>query len=1304
MSLDNQTIRRFAKMIKEQSQTTDNQTIAYGTAVQTSDGYYVRLDGSGIEMPVATLVGYKPNDRVTVVIKDHQAVVIGNSTNPSMIDLDGMLNDGSLAATLAKIDQAYINGAQIEQASISYANIDNAFISDLIADNGNFKTLYSEILKAEHLSAKVAEISDLKADDAFIVNLSSLFISTEKIDAVSADIKKAVIESLDTKYANIDFTNIDLAAIRQFYATSGIIKDLVIEDENITGELVGVTIRGDLIETNTIVADKLVIKGEDGLYYKLNTDGITIEAEQTDYNSLNGSVIRAKSVTADKIAVTDLVAFNATIAGFHITESSLFSGAKTSAINTTRGIYFGKDGQVGIGDSDNYIKYYKDQNGNFKLAVSAGSVEFSTGKSVEEAFNEVKSVDTTVVTYQVSNDGTIPPTGTWSVGIPTVKTDQYLWTRTIITYTDGSDTTLYSVSSMGATGPQGPQGEKGATGESYWQTEVWVDVSSSTYDQNKWYPVIGTGLPADARSTIEVCVALNSGTKPSWSTHNAGFSVNLDIQTQASGWGTNNINTLIYNDTCSWITSDAASPVSYKQIGEYSIPVLYLRGGGKYLVRTTYPGTWTPKTSSYSMGSDPYVRTVEPLTYRPTPEGKSVEGSDGRGIASTSVTYQAGSSATSAPTGSWVSSPPSASASAPYMWTRTIITYTDNTTSTSYSVGATPEGVVVGGRNLLLNSGNLTKWAIESGISCHYEGEWLYVSDMSHTSSRWGIYYDLTNYEQNTEYTISVDVRYGNATIGLSIGFGWFGNAVDYISSGTKKIKYTFNTGTNTAFLRVYLFMNPTTKNTYGYFKLPKLEKGNKATDWTPAPEDQVDKGDVVNQVNSELKIDGKSISLTTGHFTISSKNFTLDSAGNATFSGDIKGAKGEFTRGFDVSIPITNSSTGFKIASRMTVDTDGSINIYTLSRLINGSTDSITSSIQINSSDIDISSGHFTSGSDTITEVTKWGTVSINSGYRTHIYSGGKILIQCGRQKNSSIGSGIEIKNLYNNGSTLSVSGMKVVANNSLDISGDLNVNDGRARLNAGCTISNGDLVANNYRTYLNAGCYVTNGISTDYIACRGIKDNTGIYSGNGDGGGQGVANLFIQSWWGVGFVDGCTGQGMTASVDCRSGDIWTKGYLNVNGGIIVNNANVIIGNNQIYSMQWANSEHNYIHVNTNTGAYGINVWASDSRLKKNIKTTEVSGLDFVNRIRHVYFEWTNPIRGLKPNKIGYLADQLQELDPDTVIEVKQPDGSEFDTILQINETKLIPYLSKAIQEQYDIIYQLEKRIMSLEKNLSCT
>lgn len=79
-------------------------------------------------------------------------------------------------------------------------------------------------------------------------------------------------------------------------------------------------------------------------------------------------------------------------------------------------------------------------------------------------------------------------------------------------------------------------------------------------------------------------------------------------------------------------------------------------------------------------------------------------GTAGRGIKSADTTYQAGSSGETAPTDTWEASPPATSADKPYLWTRTILTYTDGSTSTAYAIGGTIEGVEVGGRNLIRNS------------------------------------------------------------------------------------------------------------------------------------------------------------------------------------------------------------------------------------------------------------------------------------------------------------------------------------------------------------------------------------------------------------------------------------------------------------------------------------------------------------------------------------------------------------------------------------------------------------------------
>lgn len=166
----------------------------------------------------------------------------------------------------------------------------------------------------------------------------------------------------------------------------------------------------------------------------------------------------------------------------------------------------------------------------------------------------------------------------------------------------------------------------GTDGKDYWQQDVWVDLSAATYDQNTWYTVVGERLPVDGFAGIKVVVNLNSGTKPSWSTHSAGFSVDFHIDTQASGWGTTRAETIIYSDTFNFCS---VSPVSYKQLGYGSRPILYLRGGGRYRVFSTYNAAWKIYKDGYTWQSGKYSQSAMPSNTRPTPEGHTLKGEKG---------------------------------------------------------------------------------------------------------------------------------------------------------------------------------------------------------------------------------------------------------------------------------------------------------------------------------------------------------------------------------------------------------------------------------------------------------------------------------------------------------------------------------------------------------------------------------------------------------------------------------------------------------------------------------------------------
>lgn len=781
---------QFAKMVNADNPKENTDNTVYGTVKVYSDGTKaVVLDGSNIATPFETVTDAEDGDRVTVTIRNHKAVVTGNLSSPAA-RTDAVKTNSEKIGEFNTVLSNKVGTDELDAqvGRINTLESDNATIKQkLAASEGEFKEIKTKQLEVEEkVTAAEAEIKTIKSDkiDATVVEseytktkvfdalagtvgtLNGDFsnfknTTTEKLDAHKADIdelntKKLNSEDADLKFANINFTNIGKAAMEYFYAQSGLIKNVVVGDQTITGELIGVTIKGDLIEGNTVVADKLVIKGEDGLYYKLNTDGITTEIEQTDYNSINGQVIRAKSVTASKIDVKDLVAFDATIAGFKIDDNAIHSIGKESATSGVRGIYLGKDGQMAVGDSNHYIKYYKDTDGSFKLAISAESMEFSSGTSVKDAIddvnnkvNNIKSIKNTTVTYQVGDSNTKAPTGTWSPNIPSVTVGKYLWTRTVFTYSDNTISTSYGISSMGAKGDQGIPGTNGQNGKSI------------------------------------------------------GSVINYYLATNA--------NTGVTASTSGWTTTVQSVSTSKKYLWNYEI------------VKYT-DGTIASTTAPCVIGS-----------YGDT-------GATGKGVKSTAITYQAAANGTTVPTGTWVASPPTTTSALPYMWTRTIITYTDNTISTSYSIGSTPEGIQVGGRNLLTGSAGWTK--ANPAKSTNAPDGYVYIGGRAYLEN--GKTYTLQAVSDSV-WATGHGGQTGKATIWIHGLLGDDFHRVfcgDGITSGRYTWTFVHTSATQNCEIRIN-----------GYSKITsfwdiKIESGNKATDWTPAPED-IDYA--ISDVNSKI-------------------------------------------------------------------------------------------------------------------------------------------------------------------------------------------------------------------------------------------------------------------------------------------------------------------------------------------------------------------------------------------------------------------------------------------------------------------
>ena len=444
MPLSSELVSQFAKLASNKPKEEKESTV-YGTTVIQNGNKYVKLDGSELLTPASFTTNIADGERVTVFIKNHMAVVTGNITSPAartseVEEVGDKADAASAAVENLTVDNIKVNQKlEAQEGSIKNLTSDNVTINNkLNAQEASIGNLEAEnVTITGKLEAAEGNISNLQADNVTI-NES---LTAAKASIKDLDTKKLSADQADIKYANIDFTNIGKAAIENFYATSGIIKDLVIGDTSVTGKLVGVTITGDLIEGGTVKADKLVILGEDGLYYKLNVNalGETTAASDPKYqNGLDGSVIVAKSITAEKVNVHDLVAFDATIGGFNISDNSIYSGAKESVTNGTRGIYLDKNGQISFGDADNFIRYYKDADGTYKLEISAANISIKSsgeGSNLNDEISNIKNdvnslrgeIASEEIRYYLLQSSTLaapekpttyPPPSTWATTEP----------------------------------------------------------------------------------------------------------------------------------------------------------------------------------------------------------------------------------------------------------------------------------------------------------------------------------------------------------------------------------------------------------------------------------------------------------------------------------------------------------------------------------------------------------------------------------------------------------------------------------------------------------------------------------------------------------------------------------------------------------------------------------------------------------------------------------------------------------------------------------------------------------------------
>lgn len=353
MDLSNKLIAEFAKLTNNKDG--NSESMVYGTTVNHGDKLYVVIDGSDAITPVITTSEIKSGERVTVMIKDHTATIMGNITNPSastesvgkvldeydvivakignfeMVIADKVTTE-QLEAELAIIEEALIGKASIGELEAVKATIKDLDVEHLEAELAEIQEAI--ILKAnitdldaihadiDILEGNVADINTIIGGNLTMDNIQSLVLTTSKVTVDNAFIKDAMIDRVSASKLTAGTINTSLINIGSedgSMSIAGSLQQFKDADGNIRIQI-GKDSTGDFT---------FVLYGADGKGQLINQNGITASA------------------IGDGLIVNDMVADNAAISGGKLDINSVITeiNDSTTTIKSSK-IIFDDEGQT----------------------------------------------------------------------------------------------------------------------------------------------------------------------------------------------------------------------------------------------------------------------------------------------------------------------------------------------------------------------------------------------------------------------------------------------------------------------------------------------------------------------------------------------------------------------------------------------------------------------------------------------------------------------------------------------------------------------------------------------------------------------------------------------------------------------------------------------------------------------------------------------------------------------------------------------------------------------------------------------
>lgn len=670
----------------------------------------------------------------------------------------------------------------------------------------------------------------------------------------------------------------------------------------------------------------------------------------------------------------------------------------------------------------------------------------------------------------------------------------------------------------------------------------------------------------------------------------------------------------------------------------------------------------------------------------------------------------------------------------------------------------------VGGRNYIADSKNLDTKPFYSweGWEKSVEGDTLILTKVR-VSDTLGFFVGLTELVktefQNETMTWSIDVK-ANRSLTLShVGFETNGQKQIDITTQWKRIKHTFVNKFSEWYQ--FTFYNPISNFNIGdkiYIRLPKLEKGNIATDWTPAPEDDQQS---INELNSWKQTTTGTLNTVTNTLNDTVRHSQLQITADSINFGSNKVFDGR-----NLASMLTVSPDSIKAITDKLVITPANENLVDVQfrdELIHKTRDFVLFRISNNNKIGD--EYYFEADVRQITGSN--GYKDLNAMLHVHYKDGSddwldKVLYPAAGYGLKKCVATIKIPDMnkeiefvepvlqqwaWDDFTTYNVKNVKVYKKKSAELIVDGTI-EGKHIKSA--TIETG---------HLKAGSVTANIIASDAIESKHLKVDDGMID-------KLVSNqAFVSKLWAkeafinnlnsvkikatqietnwlaayTGFIGGfrighnphdnsywLTGsnnfecginQGINvgtrgAQLWAAWGDIWTQAgpnawWVNAQGVMTCKNTATFSRGLDVWG-RYIDTHGNDIQGDTAGGGKTTVIWwsqinsvksrISDKRLKTNIKPTKIDALDTLNNIEIVEFNWK---KDGKFEKIGAIAQQVQSVDKDLVVR-DMDDKQTYNDYLRINYYDTIPYLIKAVQELSTENKELKQRITKLEEKVN--